>query len=334
MSLKSTLLIIFLISFLISIVISTLFTTTQKEKIFEVKKGQSAFEVLNNLEQQKIIPKNIFMKPVFLLFSDLKAGYYYIEKNETLYNLIKKLTKGTEYEINITIPEGKTIKEIEDIANAKFKEIVEKYNIEKIELKLSNLKASDFKDEFSFLDDAESLEGFLFPDTYKIPFGIDEKNFVRIMLKNFEKKATPVYENYKENLKGKDIKDLYNVLKIASILEKEVKNKEDKKIVAGILWKRIENNMLLQVDATLNYILEEKKPALSGKDLEIDSPYNTYKYKGLPPTPIANPGIESIEAALNPIESDYWFYLTTKDGKTIFSKTFEEHKQNKFKFLR
>ena len=126
---------------------------------------------------------------------------------------------------------------------------------------------------------------------------------------------------------GKTVPD---IVTMASILEKEVKTMNDKKIVAGILWKRLEAGMPLQVDSSLLYY----KASGSGTfDKEIDSPYNTYKYSGLPAGPICNPGIESIEAAISPQESKYWYYLSAKDGTTIFSKTYDEHLANKAKYL-
>jgi UPF0755 protein len=121
---------------------------------------------------------------------------------------------------------------------------------------------------------------------------------------------------------------------MASLLEKEVKSLEDKKIVSGILWKRLENNMPLQVDATISFITGKKDANISIEETKIDSPYNTYKYRGLPLGPICNPGLESIIAAIYPETSNYWFYLSTPEGKTIFSKTLDEHNIAKQKYLK
>ena len=121
---------------------------------------------------------------------------------------------------------------------------------------------------------------------------------------------------------------------MASLIEKEVKTPEDKKIVSGILWKRLENSIPLQVDATISYITGKKGDSVSIEETKIDSPYNTYKYKGLPLGPISNPGLESIIASIYPENSDYWYYLSTPEGKTIFSKTLEEHNIAKAKYLK
>ena len=123
---------------------------------------------------------------------------------------------------------------------------------------------------------------------------------------------------------------------MASLLEKEVREETDKRMVADILWRRLDTNFPLQIDATICYAEYEsfKKCSLNRELFKLDSPYNTYLYKGLPPTPINNPGIESIQAALNPLENDYWYYMTDREtGRTIFSETFEEHLESRGKYL-
>ncbi|MDD5433577.1 MAG: endolytic transglycosylase MltG, partial [Candidatus Pacebacteria bacterium] len=116
--------------------------------------------------------------------------------------------------------------------------------------------------------------------------------------------------------------------------EKEVKGYQDKQIVAGILWKRLQEDWPLQVDSTINYALGDSGAKLSLDDLQFDSPYNTYRNNGLPPGPICNPGLESIKAAIYYQDSPYWYYLSAKNGQTIFSKTFNQHVAAKAKYLR
>jgi len=120
---------------------------------------------------------------------------------------------------------------------------------------------------------------------------------------------------------------------MASLIEKEVKTKEDKEVVSGILWKRLKNNIPLQVDATITYLTGKKTTKIPLEDLQIDSLYNTYKYKGLPLGPICNPGLDSIKTAIYPKNSEYWYYLSTPEGATIFSKNLEEHNIAKAKYL-
>jgi UPF0755 protein len=174
----------------------------------------------------------------------------------------------------------------------------------------------------------QDLEGYLFPDTYEffIPSGISviEAKFKE----NFDKKI--------DDLSLGDISEekLANIITIASLVEKEVPNPNDRGIVAGIIEKRLAHNMLLQIDASICYIKESPCLPITEEDKNIDSPYNTYKYIGLPPGPIDNPGIEAIEAAVNPIQTSYWYYISDPEtGETIFSKTLDEQNNNIVKYL-
>jgi UPF0755 protein len=268
-------------------------------KIFSVEKGRGTLEIAKNLEKEGLI-KNKFL---FVVYAVLKkehrkilAGKYELSPSMTIPQILEKLLKGETAKVKITIPEGFTIKDIE----------------EKLKIDLP-----------------DDLEGYLFPDTYYFPIDFTADDLVRAMKENFDKKTAPYLPEIENQ--GKNLKE---VIILASLVEKEVKTKEDKEIVAGILWKRLESKMPLQVDATISYLTGKKTTKISLEDLQIDSPYNTYKYSGLPPAPICNPGIESILAVIYPKETDYWYYLSTPDGKTIFSKTFLEHKIAKEKYLK
>jgi UPF0755 protein len=131
------------------------------------------------------------------------------------------------------------------------------------------------------------------------------------------------------------IKNLYDILIMASIVEKESPDKKEMPTIAGVFYNRLGIGMPLQSDATINYIVGEGRAQATAQDIEVDSPYNTYKYVGLPPSPICNPGIDAIKAAIYPEKTDYYYFLTTQDGerKTYFSKTYEEHLKNKAKYL-
>jgi UPF0755 protein len=149
------------------------------------------------------------------------------------------------------------------------------------------------------------------------------------MQKTFNEKTAPLEERIKTSQYSQN-----EILTLASILEREANTPESKKIVSGILQNRLTINMPLQVDATMEYILNKPLQELAPEDLNIESPYNTYLNVGLPPTPIGNPGTESIEAVLEPIESEYLFYITGEDGNFYYSKTYEEHLENIEKYLR
>lgn len=168
-------------------------------------------------------------------------------------------------------------------------------------------------------EDFTAKEGYVLPDTYFL-------NDINILDELIGKADA----NFNEKVGEIDYDDLI----LASIIEKELQALEDKKIGAGVLFNRLSIGMGLQVDASLTYVLNKSSAELTKEDLELDSPYNTYKYKGLPPTPICNPSLESIEAVLNPAETDYWYYLTTPEGETIFSRTLEEHRQAKWEYLK
>jgi len=170
---------------------------------------------------------------------------------------------------------------------------------------------------------ATPYEGYLFPDTYFIDPGTSPEQVVQLLRDTFVERT--------KNISSEP--DFDQVVIMASIIEKEANNAEDRRIVSGILWDRIELDMPLQVDAVFGYILGRSGYAPTGDDLEIDSPYNTYLNRGLPPGPIANPGLDAIEAARKPSSSPYLYYLTGTDGRMYYAETFEGHKQNRELYL-
>lgn len=198
----------------------------------------------------------------------------------------------------------------------------------------------DFSAEFSFLSDKPKyygLEGYLFPDTYRIYASSTVDEVVEKMLANFDSKLTP---KMRADIKSQN-KTIYEIIILASLIEKEAPidnqggDNRDAKIISGIFLNRLHIGQGLQSDATLSYIYGDNKPTHSGAELDISSPYNTYKYRGLPPGPICNPGIIAIEAAIYPINSDYYYFLTPKGKKeVIYARTYEEHLQNKYKYLK
>ncbi|HEU4677292.1 MAG TPA: endolytic transglycosylase MltG, partial [Candidatus Paceibacterota bacterium] len=173
------------------------------------------------------------------------------------------------------------------------------------------------------------FEGYLFPDTYFITAGTSVNDIITLLTDTFRQKVSP--------LAGDIAKSGYTereVVTLASIVEREAKDARSKRIVAGILENRLAEGMPLQVDAAFDYLLGKESSELTDEDLTLDSPYNTYKYAGLPPTPISNPGLDAIEAVLQPERTDYLYYLTDADGNFHYAKTFEEHKANKQRYLK
>ncbi|MCH7623546.1 MAG: endolytic transglycosylase MltG [Nitrospinae bacterium] len=192
-------------------------------------------------------------------------------------------------------------------------------------------KKADWWDNYDFLISrprSADLEGYLFPDTYRVFRDASIKEIVQKMLDNFDNKIS---DELMVEIKRQG-KTVHDILTLAAIIEKEVVGDKDRKIVADIFYKRLDAGMALQADSTVNYDSGASNARSSAKDLEIDSPYNTYKYRGLPPGPIANPGLSSILAAIYPETNPYWYFLTTPDGEAVYNVTFEEHVEDKNKY--
>ncbi len=292
---------------------------------FEVKSGQSLGEISGNLASQKVLNNKYPFYLYVLVFGKanyLKTGEYSFSPKDDFIDVADKIIKGDTYKIKITFPEGFNLKETES-----------RLGSSGLPLELGDFFAKDFKKDFSILEnipDSASLEGYLFPDTYFFAPNVKEKEIVEVFLQNFDKRFS---KGLRDEVSKQD-KEISDIVIMASLIEKEVKTEEDKKVVSGIFWKRIEIGQPLQSCATIAYILNVDKWIYSYDDTRIVSPYNTYLNRGLPAGPICNPGLESIQAALYPEESDYLYYLSTPEGRTIFSKTLAEHNMNKAKYLK
>lgn len=278
-------------------------TGSQKSAIFLINKGQGLEKIASNLQEQGLIKNKYF----FMLYvsarkrtAELKAGEYELSPSMAIAEIAEKIIAGHRVKKMITIIEGWTVKDIQELLRDRPGTV------------------------------PLEVEGYLFPDTYEVLPEDSIEEIIEMMKANFEKKLTP---EMREEIASQG-KIIPEIVTMASMLEKEVQTSEDKKIVAGILWKRLEIGMPLQVDATISYITGNKTTKISREETQIESPYNTYKYLGLPPGPICNPGIESIKAAIEPQESEYWYYLSAPDATTIFSKTLEDHNIAKAKYLK
>ncbi|HOX30070.1 MAG TPA: endolytic transglycosylase MltG [Candidatus Paceibacterota bacterium] len=297
------------------------------QDVFVVLRGENVLEIASNLKAEGYVKsKGIFLFETAVSgnFKKLKAGTYDL-KNQNDFGIIKKLSRGQTVPVAFTVIPGWSVNDI--AKNLEARKIIPKKDFMDAVLREIPIAV---REEFGFLDDAPAaagFEGYLFPDTYYIAAHPLPEDIIRQMLENFSKKLTPEVQTKIE----KQDKKIFDIMVMASLLEKEVRTKEDKKIVSGILWKRVDKGWPLQVDSTLLYFLTSDRPSTENKN--IDSPYNTYRYNGLPKGPICNPGIESIEAAADPVASDYFFYLSARDGRTVFSKTYAEHLVNVAKYL-
>ena len=291
---------------------------------YTAPKGFGDDEIAKDLEKLKLIRSNYFFRFYVVAsfqHSSLQAGKYNLSPRMSVYQMVKKMASGDVVKNKVTILEGW---DKQDIA----KYLEEKSVCKKDEF--FALVKNDYSAEFDFLKDKPKnldLEGYLFPDTYEFAEGEACQEVIGAILANFGKKLTP--ELRAEIAKQK--KSIFDIVTMASMIEKEVRIMSDKKIVSGILWKRIEIGMPLQLDATINYITGKSDPAARISYTKIDSPYNTYKYYGLPKGPISNPGMNSIMAAIYPTKTAYLYYLS--NGKTYFSATFEEHQTAKALYL-
>ena len=317
-------------------------SASQTERSFLIEKGDGVKEISSNLEREDLIRSGFLFKMYVLLErkeKNLKAGEYLLSPSMTIPQIAEKFILGDVVKEEVTIIEGWSLRDIgwyfENKGMFQAEELFEVAGFPLIDyLESTDLpKPKDFSKEYDFLKDKPEilgLEGYLFPDTYQINKGITIEEIVRMMLDNFDRKLN---SDLRKEIADQE-KTIFEIITIASLLEKEVRTLEDKKIVAGVLWKRLEKGIPLQVDATVAYITGKKTTKISKEETLIDSPYNTYKYKGLPLGPICNPGFESILASVYYKDSEYFYYLSTSGGETIFSRTLEEHNIAKAKYLK
>ena len=260
---------------------------SQEKVIFSIEKGEGSRDIALNLERQGLIG----WAPIFRVYvltigvsGKQQAGEYLLSPSMNIPEMAQKFTKGEVVTLKLTIPEGFTAEQIKE--------------------KLRQFPSLSGQ-ELSSMDEKE---GYLFPDTYNFSYNTTLEEVLKTIEDNFGKKVTP---DLKAEIESQG-KTLDQIIVMASLLEKELKTREDKKLAAGILWKRLTIGMALQVDAEMW----------------------TYANPGLPPVAICNPGLESIEAAVYPEKSEFWYYLSTPEGETIFSRTLEEHNVAKYEHLK
>lgn len=186
-------------------------------------------------------------------------------------------------------------------------------------------------DAQKFIALAEPYEGRLFPDTYYVPYDFTAEELFELLIDTYTKRVHKPY--YEDELVHRELTE-DEMLILASIIEREANSEESMKMVSGILHNRLRIGMALQTDASIEYVLDKPLGKLVPEDLEIDSPYNTYLYPGLPPTPIGNPGLDAIKAVLEPTPSNYFFYITGNDGNFYYAENFDQHRLNIARYLR
>ena len=278
---------------------------------YSIQKGGSLYSASRDMENKGMIKSATFLKYAVAVLSFnriIKAGDYKFERPESSIQIARRLYKGDfrQTKISVTIPEGTNVRDMAFI----------------FQKSLPNF------DSPYFVKMANKQEGYLYPDTYLFFENVRVDEIIKVMRDNFDKKIQTLNERVVAS--GKTLND---IIIMASVIEKESNNITDSRIISGILWKRLAEGMPLQVDAPFYYLTGKTGPYTS-VDLKIKSPYNTYLNKGLPAGPITSPSLISIEAALQPTKTTYYYYLTGKDGKMYYADTYDKHLVNKNKYLK
>ncbi len=290
--------------------------------IFEVTSGSGLTAIAKELKAQDLIKsEGGFKQQAKKMDAEtaLKAGKYELSKAMAAEEIIAKMVSGEIYveKVKVVIPEGYELKQIE--ARLLEAGLIDKDAFEQA----MTLGQYDFKIASILPEGKNRMEGFLFPATYQIPKDASEEEIITMMLGTFNKHFK---DEYYERAKEMNL-SIMEVITLASIVEREAKLDTERALIAGVFLNRLKVNKQLESCATVQYALGERKTRLYYKDLAVESPYNTYKYRGLPPGPIASPGAEALEAVLYPEESDYLYFRTSAkgDGSHDFSETFQEH---------
>lgn len=290
---------------------------TSDEQIL-IEQGESFYSLLNELKTEDKIKNTLIIK-AYTKFKgmdlEIIPGQYTLNGNMSTNDIIELLQSvSDENYINFTIPEGFTIDDIAEklekeniCTSAEFINAVKEYPLP------SYIKENNNK--------RYNLEGFLFPDTYKFEVGIEPEAIVKTLLSRFDEVWNEIVTNLGIKVNDGDIE---KIVTVASMVEKEARVDEERATIASVIYNRVKKDMTLSIDATILYAYGYHKDKLYYKDLEIESPYNTYLYKGLPIGPISNPGAQSIIAALKPEDTDYLFYVLESDNKHYFTNNDED----------
>jgi len=291
----------------------------EEEKRINVKirEGLSTAEIAERLAEKDIIDSSLRFRLLarFYGYDDkFRPGSYTFNANMSDEEVFQKLLTGEKKFVRFTVPEGFGVKEIAERL----------YNLDLAD-KDEFLKAAENFEPYDYMRKRKNVffaaEGFLFPDTYNVESDIDINEILELMAANFDDRLTPTMRTQAEKM-GLSV---YDLITLASLVEREVRYPEDRPIVAQVLLKRLKLNMPLQTDATLQYLMDTPKEDVSIEDTQIDSPFNTYQHTGLPPGPIANPGMASITAVLHPAETDYLYFVADRQGHNHYAHTYEEH---------
>jgi UPF0755 protein len=281
------------------------------DELVTVPEGSSVKAIGYELKEQGVVRSPIVFRVLMVVFGHergARAGDYLFKEPANVWTVARAIASGNFglEPLRIRIPEGATVRQMATIYTPQ----LQRFNAER------------------FLKNALPHEGYFFPDTYFFLPNANDEMVLQAMRQNFDDHLATLNPPIASSTRSSE-----DIIKMASILEREAFKSRDRKMIAGVLWNRIDRGMLLQVDAAFLYTLGKGTFELTRADLAEDSPYNTYKYKGFPPTPIGSPSLDSIQAAMNPIKNNYLFYLADNNGVTHYSKTYEEHLEKKDLYL-
>ena len=293
--------------------------TGNSERKIHVKitRGMTTAEIAEKLSDKGVIVSSLkfrFLSRMRGYDGQLKPGTYIFYAGMSDEDIFENLLNGEKHLARFTIPEGFTVKEI--AARLESEDLVDREDF---------IKAAENFHPYDYMTPKENVlyaaEGFLFPETYSIESDYSIEEIMKIMAGEFDSRLTA-----EMRARAKEMNlSIYDLITLASLVEKEVRYPEDRPIVAQIFLKRLKLEMPLQSDATLQYLMDAPKEDVSIEDTKINSPYNTYQNAGLPPGPVANPGIESIKAVLSPADTDYLYFVADREGHNHYAYSYEEH---------
>lgn len=290
--------------------------TSSEQELIPVLPGENFTSLASKLKQRNIITDVDSFKLLALIRGQdkkLKAGEYPLSVAMTPNQVLDVLVDGKTHLYRLTIPEGYTIKQIADE--------VEKNDLGSTGTVLALATDPELIAELNL--DVQTLEGYLFPDTYYFPKGVSTETIIKKMVARFKEQFPPKWEKRAQDLN----RSVHEIVTLASIIEKETGDASERPLIASVFHNRLKRKMRLQSDPTVIYGIPDFDGNIKRKHLDMPTPYNTYTIKGLPPGPIANPGRASIEAALYPAHTDYLFFVSKKDNTHYFSKTNDEHEK-------
>lgn len=288
---------------------------TAEKVTVEFEEGASRMEVAQRLYRAGAVGNPYhFWLIATLGRHQLVAGEYEVSASEGAEGILAKLKEGRVKMHRVTFPEGWTARQMAKRLEAKGLVLADDFLAEAMEPSLD-------PDPFPWLPAGMPLEGFLFPDTYFFAKNFSAREIAGIMLRRF---AEMLPDDAVERAGALGL-SLGEAVIVASMVEAEARLDRERPVIAGVIYNRLRRKMPLQIDATVQYALPQRKARLTYADLKVNSPYNTYRHRGLPPGPIGNPGLASLKAALHPARHDFLYYVARPDGSHYFSRTYEEH---------